>query len=119
MDRRHLTALAFVTLAACGGSASVSNITETITGDERFGWDQPAADAGELATFRYAFYVDDVRSEAADIACAPGTGAQFACTARLPAMSSGNHTLQVAAFVLDGGLLRESTRSAAVRVIRR
>jgi hypothetical protein len=111
-------AIGMFTLAGCGGSVSVSN-PETVTGVERFGWDQPAADAGELGTFRYAFYVDDARTEAADIACAPGTGAQFACTAQLPAMSAGAHSLQVAAFVLDAGQLRESSRSAAVRVIKR
>ena len=111
-------AIGLFALAGCGGSMSVSN-PETVTGVERFGWDQPAADAGELGTFRYAFYVDDARTEAADSACAPGTGAQFACTAQLPAMSAGAHSLQVAAFVLDAGQLRESSRSVAVRVIKR
>jgi hypothetical protein len=111
-------AIGLFVLAGCGGSMSVSN-PESITGVERFGWDQPAADAGELATFRYAFYVDDARSDAADVTCVPGTGAQFACTAQLPVMSAGAHTLQVAAFVLDAGQLRESSRSAPVRVIKR
>src|SRR6185503_5687494 len=58
------------TFAACGGSVNVSNETETVTGTERFGWDQPAADAGELSSFRYAMYVDDARTEAADVECA-------------------------------------------------
>ncbi len=108
-------------LAACGPSASSGTPggTETITGAERFGWDQPAADAGELASFRYALYVDDVRSEAADVSCAPGQSAgRFACTAALPALSTGTHTIRVAAFVLDGGTVRESSRSAAVRVMK-
>lgn len=92
---------------------------ETITGLERFGWDQPAADAGELASFRYALYVDEARSEATDVSCAPGAAAgRFACTCRLPALSSGAHSLQVAAFVLDAGVTRESARSAAVRVVK-
>jgi hypothetical protein len=34
-------------------------------------------------------------------------------------MSVGVHTLEVAAFVLDGGALRESTRSASLRVLKR
>ena len=118
--RRRLVALAALVLSACGGSPPAPVNTETITGVERFGWDQPAADAGELASFRYALYVDDARSEAADVSCAPGASSgRFACTARLPALTAGEHTLQVAAFVTDGGTTRESTRSAAVRVVKR
>jgi hypothetical protein len=120
MVLRRLTL--FVTLAAagCGGSRSVADATETITGGERFGWDQPAADAGELAAFRYAVYVDDARSEAADVACTPApSSGRFPCTSALPAMPSGAHTLQIAAFVIDGGIIRESARSAAVRVMTR
>jgi hypothetical protein len=33
-------------------------------------------------------------------------------------MAAGSHTLQIAAFLLDGGIVRESSRSAAVRVVR-
>ena len=118
--RQGLMVFASCALAACGGSPSSPSGTETITGAERFGWDQPAADAGELASFRYALYVDEARSEAADVACAPGqSSAGFGCTSRLPAIAAGVHTLQVAAFVIDGGVVRESTRSAAVRVLKR
>jgi hypothetical protein len=118
--RKRLIAVASFVFAACGGSPSPPSGAETITGTERFGWDQPAADAGELASFRYAFYVDDARLEAADVSCAPGpSSGRFACTSDLPTMSSGVHTLQVAAFVIDAGAIRESARSAAVRVIKR
>jgi hypothetical protein len=34
-------------------------------------------------------------------------------------MPAGAHTLQIAAFVIDGGIIRESARSAAVRVMKR
>jgi hypothetical protein len=108
-------------VTACGGSRNppVQGGTEIVSGSERFGWTQPAADAGEIATFRYAFYVDDVRSEAEDATCAPGdTGGRFACSSSLPPMAAGSHTLQIAAFLLDGGVVRESSRSAAVRVVR-
>ncbi len=117
---KRLIAFASFVLAACGGSPSALSGTETITGLERFGWDHPVADAGELASFRYALYVDDARGEAADVSCARGqTSGRFACTSRLPAMSTGAHTLQIAAFVMDGGATRESARSAAVRVVKR
>ena len=121
MTRPLCIALASLILAACGGSPPPPpDGSDTVTGDERFGWDQPAADAGELASFRYALYVDDVRSEAADVSCTPGqVSGRFTCTARLPALASGTHSLQVAAYVLDGDATRESTRSAIVRVVKR
>lgn len=114
----------FVLFAACGGRSPASpDSGDVITGSERFGWDQPAADAGELATFRYAMYVDETRSEAADVMCdaasGSSSGGRFACTARMPSMPNGAHTLQVAAFVTDAGVLRESPRSAGVRVFKR
>lgn len=118
--RKQLMVFASFAVVACGGSPSTPNGSETITGVERFGWDQPAADAGELASFRYALYVDEARSEAADVTCASGqSSAGFACASRLPAISLGVHTLQVAAFVIDGGVIRESPRSPAVRVMKR
>jgi hypothetical protein len=118
--RKQLLAFAAFVLAASGGSPAAPGGTETITGVERFGWDQPAADAGEIASIRYALYVDDLRSEAVDVSCGAGQpSGRFVCTARLPEMSSGAHTLQVAAFVIDGGATRESTRSAVVRVVKR
>jgi len=89
---------------------------ETITGRERIGWDQQAAGASELATFRYAIYVDNARSEVADATCATTAGAVgFACSGRLPAMVQGSHTLELAAFVLDGDVF-ESPRSTPLRV---
>jgi hypothetical protein len=108
-------------LSGCGGSSGAPpGDAETITGAERFGWDQPATDAGEVASFGYAFYVDNNRTEAADVSCAAtSTSGRFACTCQLPLLSSGSHTLQVAAFVIDASTTRESARSEAVRVIKR
>jgi hypothetical protein len=95
-----------------GGSAG----SDTINGSERIGWDQAAADAVELATFGYAIYVDGARTEAAGVTCASAAAAGgFSCTARLPSMSPGAHTLELAAFTSDGALL-ESARSAPLHV---
>ncbi len=89
---------------------------ETINGTERFGWDQRAADTVELATIRYAIYVDGARSELAGVSCASSlTSAGFACSAPLPALAAGSHALQLASFVNDGSVL-ESARSAALTV---
>jgi glucose/arabinose dehydrogenase len=89
---------------------------ETINGTERIGWTQRAADAVELSTVRYAIYVDGTRSELAGAACATAATADgFACSARLPTLTAGAHTLELASFVTDAPLL-ESARSAALRV---
>ena len=89
---------------------------ERINGTERVGWDQKAADAVEMAAIGYAVYVDGVRADVAGVTCATTpTAAGFPCTARMPAMSVGPHTLELASFVNDGGIL-ESARSAALRV---
>ncbi len=88
--------------------------TETVNGTERLGWNQPAADAVELAAIGYVVYVDGARTELGGVACAPA-GSLFVCTARLPALTPGAHSLELAAFITDGGVL-ESARSAALRV---
>jgi hypothetical protein len=114
-------ALACLVLCACGDSSGTpgSNSGEIITGVERFGWEQPAADAGELASFRYAIYVDNSRTEAADVSCGSSAASgRFECTCQLPAIASGAHTLQIAAFIVDGNATRESARSEAVRVVK-
>lgn len=86
---------------------------ETISGRERLGWDQPAVSTGDLATYRYAIYVDGVRSEMTDISCGSAAGANgYACSGRLPSMSPGAHTLQLATFNGAG----ESSRSASLQV---
>jgi glucose/arabinose dehydrogenase len=90
---------------------------ETIRGNERLGWDQQAFDTAELGTFRFAVYVDGGRSELSDVSCGATAGANgFACSGRLPAMTPGQHSLELAAFTLDGGTTVESPRSPPLRV---
>jgi hypothetical protein len=91
----------------------------TITGTERIGWDQPAADAVELAKIRYVMYVDGTRTALDNVACvsAPTSTSPvaFACASGLPALTPGAHTLELATFVDKGGT-RESVRSAPLHV---
>jgi quinoprotein glucose dehydrogenase len=90
---------------------------EIITGAERLGWEQPARDVVELAGIGYAIYVDGAREELQAAACgAEAAAGGFSCSAPLPALTPGSHTLELASFIDDGGLL-ESARSAALRVI--
>jgi len=117
-----LIAIASSAVAACGGTApqppvvSPPAANETINGTERIGWDQPAADAVELASIRYAIYVDGRRGEVTGADCVPSAGAaRFSCSARLPPLPPGTHTLQLASFVVDGAML-ESARSGVLTV---
>ena len=115
------SALALFAMACSTSSPPPPEVTppaggETINGTERIGWTQRAADAVELAAVRYAIYVDGTRSELAGASCALAAAADgFACSARLPTLTAGAHTLELASFVTDGSLL-ESARSAALRV---
>jgi hypothetical protein len=92
-----------------------------VAGTERFGWTQTAADNRELETFRYAAYVDGIRVELMDVSCKPpssstSSATAFECSAPLPAMSAGTHLLELAMFIVEGSAVRESPRSAPLRV---
>jgi len=92
---------------------------EHVAGTERFAWTQTAADKREWSTFRYAAYVDGIRVELMDVSCKPPsspTSTDFECSAQLPAMSAGSHSLELAAFTVEGSAVRESPRSAPLRV---
>ena len=91
---------------------------ERITGSERIGWSQQAANGEELSTFRYLIYVDSAAADAQDARCSSTAGpAGFACTARMPSMSAGPHVLSMSSYIDSGGSRLESPRSAAVNVI--
>jgi glucose/arabinose dehydrogenase len=89
---------------------------ETISGAARLGWDQRATTATEIGAIRYALYADNARSELSNATCAPtAENGAFACSASLPALTPGMHTLELASFIIDGSVL-ESPRSSALRV---
>jgi quinoprotein glucose dehydrogenase len=104
--------------AACGGGSKPPSSSdpptngERINGNERLGWAQSASSAAELATFRYAAYVDNNRVLLADVNCG-AAGGGFECSSRMPSMSPGAHTIELVSFV-DGAA--ESPRSAPLRV---
>jgi hypothetical protein len=116
-----------IVLSACGSSAPDTPRTpsspstgqgEQITGRERLGWDQPASDAAELASLRYAIYVDGTRVELTSVSCAAtATSVGFACSTALPPLSAGAHTLALAAFILDGSTVLESGRTTPLQVV--
>jgi len=122
MKRSGLAVLVLV-CSACGGNAPAPPLVsqpatvETINGTERIGWNQTAGDTVELATIGYVIYVDGARVALGGVSCSTtATTTGYACSARLPTMSAGSHTLELASFVQDSALL-ESARSAALRVL--
>ena len=126
----HTSRIAFCLLAvatvACGKTTrEPPNATAApaaqVAGTERFGWTQTAADSKELATFRYAAYVDGIRVELMGVSCQPPsspTSTAFECSAPLPEMSPGPHALELAMFIVDGGTSRESPRSAPLKILK-
>jgi glucose/arabinose dehydrogenase len=83
---------------------------------DRLGWTQQAADTAELGAYQFALYVDGARTTLTGVNCARA-GSAFECSAVLPFIPPGTHTLELASFVTDGTLTAESARSAALRVI--
>ena len=112
-----------VMLSSCGGgvtpppaSSNPSGTGEHISGNERLGWDQAAADAGQPARLRYAAYVDGNRVELAEVSCSEPSGGKSACTSRMPAMTAGTHTIVLVSFVVDGDWVIQSTPTSPIRV---
>ena len=112
-----------VAAAACGDSrpsgtpSPPPSVGEPIRGTERLGWDQQAASQSELRTFTYAVYVDGTRSVLLDVTCGGTvTFNGFPCSARLPSMTPGQHTLELATFIIVDGVVTESPKSPPLRV---
>lgn len=123
--RRQFAAMVFMLapVAGCGGSSNPpppgtgpGGSAGTITGRERIGWLQQAQDDEQLASFDYAIYVDGARQVLAGDTCTPAGGGGFDCSAALPPLSPGQHTLELAAFFESNGTVLESERSAPLRV---
>ena len=122
---RHLfpVLLACLSLVACdksepNGDAGDPQGDIPVTGTERIGWLQQAADAGQLGLFQYVIYVDGIRTSLTGVSCgATATAEGFDCSAALPSMSPGTHTLELASVLVDPSGLLESARSAPLRVV--
>ena len=89
-----------------------------ISGNERIGWSQQAADVVELALFEYVVYVDGTRTALAGVNCSSSaTASGFDCSAALPPLTPGPHMLELASVFADLSGLFESGRSAPLRVV--
>lgn len=121
-----LSNAAFVTalfaVSGCGDSKPPASPPatgggSTITGRERIGWTQTAGSGGDFALFDYALYVDGGRRVLEGDSCtATSVETTMECSAQLPSMTAGQHTLELAVFVVSGETVVESPRSPALQV---
>ncbi len=102
--------------AACGGGSTPPPPSpggdgpdpgERVTGTERLGWFQTAPSRQELDGYQFGSYVDGQRVTMARATCNGVDGQTYDCTAPLPQMAVGRHTLELVA-VFNG---IESARS--------
>ena len=71
---------------------------------DRLGWTQPAPDAADIASYQFALYLDGSRSTLAGVGCTQAASAITSIAAPCcPRLTAGTHTLELAAFIDDGG----------------
>jgi hypothetical protein len=89
-----------------GGGAAIP-----INGGERIAWIQDAESLAAARAFNFVVYVDGARSSLAGVSCADASG-QAECSAPLPRLSSGRHTLEIAAVAAG----KEGEKSTTITV---
>lgn len=126
---RHLilALLACVTLAGCGGDKDPQTPDPgtplpsgdiQVSGNERIGWRQLAADTGELGLLQFIAYVDGARTPLNGATCGTTPTADgFDCSAPLPSLTTGRHTLELAAVLTGPSGEVESERSGPLTVV--
>jgi glucose/arabinose dehydrogenase len=113
--------LLLLLLAGCGGTRPTPPTAGTdeviVTGGERLGWDQGGSRPPGAVGYSYVAYVDGVRELLQQVRCASEpTPVGYACTASMPTLSLGRHTIELAALGVVDGHPVESPRSAPVIV---
>jgi glucose/arabinose dehydrogenase len=120
---RSFLVVSLLAVAACGGndgdsppsSPPPSGSGDTVTGRERFGWSQ-AASQSDANVLQFAVYVDGTRRVLEGVVCPPGSSGNLDCSAPLPSMTAGRHTLELAAFYSSGDSVVEGSRSAPLQI---
>jgi hypothetical protein len=118
MGRLNVTASiaafnAVVVAGVLAASCAPKKDGSLLTGRERFGWIQPAA---QTTAVRFAVYADGSRFELPDAVCHPSASGQAECDAPLPPLARGKHSLQVVSWTVSGGKVIESPKSAAITI---
>jgi uncharacterized repeat protein (TIGR03803 family) len=100
-------------------SASINVIVPVdITGAQRIAWDQSLPESLSLGDLRFALYLDGARVELGDVACAAASAsASLTCSAALPAIPPGIHTLELSSFTVQNAMTFESLPSTLMFVV--
>lgn len=109
--KRAILAIAMVLVA-------VPAMAQTqVVGTERVGWDQPAATLAAAQGYAYE-YVDGSAPSVplSGVACS-GTASPFVCAVRLPALTTGIHSVRVVASVTVNGTTLTSPQSAPLSLL--
>jgi glucose/arabinose dehydrogenase len=113
--RQHLL-LSSLLLIAQSGPALIFPIA--IVGNERLGWEQSADNDAQLATYQYVAYIDgDQQVDLPNSLCVrPSSSATFSCSAPLPPLSPGPHTIDIAAQVQGSSVVSDRSNRLYVLV---
>lgn len=125
MVRRLASLLVICTaaVAGCDGDSSSSSSpppsgsAESVTGRERVGWVQGSVSAGDMAMLQFAAYIDGSRRVLDGSSCSPSGGDSFDCSAPLPPLTAGRHTLEIVSFFTSSTGVVESPRSPALQLM--
>ncbi len=120
---RTFIVMSLLAAAACGGSDDPSPPSspppsgsgDTVTGRERFVWTQ-AGSVSDATALQFAVYVDGARRVLEGATCAAGSGSGLECSAPLPSLNAGRHTLELAAFYASGETITEGPKSAPLQL---
>ena len=104
-----LAVVAAVTAAACGGKPSPPSNSQDAP--RRLLWSQPAPTRALIDRYRFALFVDGMRSLLASADCT-GAAPLFECAAPLPQLAAGPHVLELSTLDQLTGL--ESLPSASL-----
>ncbi|HSL23618.1 MAG TPA: hypothetical protein VK886_18955 [Vicinamibacterales bacterium] len=107
---------------ACGGAPTAPSVSAGdspvhVNPSDRLAWNQSATSHAELGRYEFGVYVDGERVLLASVACEGTPPNVYDCTAPLPALPAGRHTLELVAISRSGLFAAESPRSAPLTII--
>jgi hypothetical protein len=79
----------------------LDNLPE-ISGSEKIGWEHELVPTTRLVDYQYSVYVDDVLTPLVSPACTLRTELMAECSAKLPALPPGPHSLRIVVIRLNG-----------------
>ena len=118
----RLLVLCATAVAGCNEDSSSSSpppsgSAETVTGRERVGWVQTSVSASDIAMLQYAAYIDGSRRVLEGSTCTAASNANFDCSAPLPPLTAGRHTLEIVTFFDAVTGVVESPRSPPLQLM--